>query len=135
MKQDIKSCTATKCFSKFFEALSNHTSCIFGECFWDISSLFFQGIYTAEALPFVIFGGMLLLSSMLVLLLQETSNVKLPETMEEARYGVEQPQEKEKAEVIENPNFELAQSKNNNSAAGLENPVAISDCNGHDNSS
>ena len=44
-----------------------------------------QGIVTAEAVPFIVFGGMLLLSGGLALMLPETLNVKLPETLEEAR--------------------------------------------------
>ena len=45
----------------------------------------FQGIVTADAVPFIVFGGMLLLSGALTLLLQETLNEKLPETIEEVR--------------------------------------------------
>ncbi|CAB3998813.1 organic cation transporter -like [Paramuricea clavata] len=50
------------------------------------------GEYTAEAVPFIIFGGMLLLSGALALLLPETLNVKLPETLQDVR-KLEMPQE------------------------------------------
>ncbi|CAB3991007.1 organic cation transporter -like [Paramuricea clavata] len=50
------------------------------------------GEYTAEAVPVIIFGGLLLLSGALALLLPETLNVKLPETLQDVR-KFEMPQE------------------------------------------
>ena len=43
-----------------------------------------QGKYTAESVPFIIFGACVLFSGLLTLLLPETLNMKLAETIQEA---------------------------------------------------
>ncbi|CAB4023824.1 organic cation transporter -like [Paramuricea clavata] len=66
------------------------------------------GEYTAEAVPFIIFGGMLLLSGALALLLPETLNVKLPETLQDVRKLEMSPEgQGKKSLVAERENIEL----------------------------
>ena len=59
------------------------------------------GIVTVEAVPFIVFGGMLLLSAALALLLQETLNEKLPETIEEERKVRTSNQQGEKTDHVD----------------------------------
>ena len=58
------------------------------------------GIVTVEAVPFIVFGGMLLLSAAFALLLQETLNEKLPETIEEAKNVQTSNQQGEKTDHV-----------------------------------
>ena len=69
---------------------------------------FFWGNYTADAVPFIIFGGLLLLSGSLALLLPETLNVKLSETLEEVqKFEILEEGQGEMSLFAENENIEL----------------------------
>ena len=61
--------------------------------------IIFQGDYTEEYIPFLIFGVAAILGSVLTLFLPETLNTKLPETIEEAE-GLEEIKDDDKEEDV-----------------------------------
>ena len=58
---------------------------MFSPNFTSLKPIYLQGNYTASSVPFILCGACVLTSGTLTLLLPETLNKKLAETLEEAR--------------------------------------------------